>query len=337
MRAGSVFSQNQSSLYTLQYQHQVLKQINDTSFQTLQQNYQIGIFQNAAFVVILVFILFFIPVIASLIFSAFSTKRRTIPPLFMQFVVFSCAVIYFAIHHPFTNLGDQNITLLMPIGMYLLIAGTLQDRFVVWIVGYPSEGMLHYTLKTQSKIRKIKGKLLDEDIKKTLEIYSTIQRDKNDIIFKCRRRSLNMIIQLNSEDNENETLINVVVFEKGMYDIKKPSGKLERYEQQQRAFLESVLSDKDDYVKFDEEVNSITSKQFATEVTEDTKGVYTEMEGITVSSVFKIIMFLTAIGVTIWLLVIPPTKDAGFASLVLVLLYLAFELRDKLGKRKKIA
>jgi hypothetical protein len=113
-----------------------------------------------------------IPIGISLALSQIQNGKRTVFPLHIQIITFGWFVFYIVMM--------SGIELNMIVGyfglllVYIMIAGILQDRFVIWLIGISAseEDLKHFTIKVQMEKKVLAHYLFQQPYKNRLRLTS---------------------------------------------------------------------------------------------------------------------------------------------------------------------
>jgi len=268
--------------------------------------------------------LFFTPVVLSLIFTKISLKKRIIPPSFMQIVVFSYFLIFFAYSQDIPE--TQRSSTMMILTIYTIVAGITQTTFVMWLIGIKASDtdMIKNSLKLYTTLTDLENFLTSEPRRSGLYLKREIEETRNGILLKSiDGRRYETWIDISESSKPNEVFLNMVNFEKGMYELKKSLG-LEIYAEKQFLFLKQKLSEPYPPIRF-EVVSSSNADRLSEEILEENKGVYSQIGGISKMVAFKIFLFMVSAGLLGYLYYVGDSTNAVLGAITMFL-YLVFEL-----------
>ena len=208
----------------------------------------------------------------------------------MQIIVFGYALIYLSFHDKY---GQQLPVYLFMIGFYSFFAGLTQNSLVTWIVGIPAKNtdLIRFSFKSYNNIKTIRDILLQEPFNTELGLVGKSQHTERGFVIKSNPKlKYDTIIELEKGAKDNETFINVVIFERTEYDLKRTK-RLDEYARRKKLYLIDVLGrdTHEEKIRF-QEITPEHAEPLVSLILDDVKGIYTEIEGITKMTIFKIIM-----------------------------------------------
>ncbi|EGG41081.1 Hypothetical protein Nlim_1887 [Candidatus Nitrosarchaeum limnium SFB1] len=281
--------------------------------------------------ILLPIFLFFIPIMLSIIFTKLGADKILVPSMFIQII----SLGWFLFYLPTTGLdSDKLIMYGQMMVYYTFFGGIAQDQLSFKLVGIPArrEDLEKFSLKVYAEREKIVRLLLSERYKNNIRLSEKIEKHNDNLILRSvKRGKMRITIELQESLDDESIIVNVVMFQKGYYYLKS-SEELKGFAETYQNNIESILRSQKPEIKFKTNPIEFTeSLEFL--VLREFEGVLSQLE-ITWRGWFKTIMFiasLIAVGVFYFFF-----KDGTNAliTLVLICLYLAFELPHKLLKKR---
>ena len=321
-------NQDQASIFLPQTQ--LLKNPQNSTAQQKVTQLQQKINFEYGTIIFLLFLIYVIPIILSIVFTKISSERRIVPPSYMQIIIFGYALIYLSFHKEYANIA---IGVAFALGYFCLFAGLTQNFFVRRLVGIKvgETEINKFSLKTNSKAEDIEIVLLKEKYRKELGLKNDIEETRRGIIIRSLpKKNPQVVIELERGDNDNETFVNVAIFEKGNYEFRRTP----RLEEQSTIFmlyLKNVLSRIENGIEF-MDISDLHADPLVAQIVEENKGITPYVEGINMMGIFKIIMFIGGVVSVGYLFSIERSIEAT-SILFFLFMYLAFELRSTIFRR----
>jgi len=275
-------------------------------------------------VVLLIILLFFIPIILSLVLSKITSTNQIISPAYMQVIVFSYFLIFFTFSQ---NIPDsQRVPTMMIMIIYTIVAGMAQNSFVIWLIGIRGSDtdLIKHSFKIYTNLRTLEDLFTSEPQRGDMNLKRAIEELRNGFLLKSRVGvRFDTWIEIIESTNINEVFLNMVNFEKGSFELKQ-SLRLQGYARKQFLYIKDILSNTQNNIRF-EVISTDHANRITEEVIEDSKGATSQIEGISKMAIFKIFLFVIS-GILIGYLYYVGDATNTILGIVTVSLYLIFEL-----------
>lgn len=283
------------------------------------------VYDLSSYIMLPLILLYITPIFLSLVLTRINPEKRIIPPLYMQII----AVVWFLM----LRFEKTEIITLALLFAYIYLASPTQDKIATSLYGISThrDDVYGYSLRLKTTPKKTRDILLNKRFRGTIGLQKDPEENDRGIILKSPKNDIYQIfIQLES-DSDNETLVNMVFFEKGKYNIKITEDLVE-FTQSKIAYIENVFS-RDDYQLELQKESSLTHVQPLIDfVIDEMQGISPHIVGRPFASYFKLTAFIFALLISIYF-IFEWESIEGWAILAMILLYLAFELPDKLRQR----
>lgn len=282
-------------------------------------------------IVILPIFLFFVPVMLSIIFTKLGADKVVVPSLFIQIISLGWLLFYL----PLSNLSDSDkITYIQLMVFYTFFGGLAQDQLLFKLVGISARGkdLEKFSIKIHADRQKIIRLFLSEKYKNNLKLSEKIEHYNDNIILRgVKRGKMRITLELEESKDKTLTTVNVVIFQKGYYYLKNNS-ELKGFTEMYKEGLESIFKNAKPQIKIENNpTESTESLEFF--VLREFEGVVSQIE-MTWRGWFKTIMFIgSLIAVAVFYFLFKDTTNA-LITLVLIFLYLAFELPNKFLRQR---
>jgi|APSaa5957512535_1039671.scaffolds.fasta_scaffold56458_2 hypothetical protein len=271
--------------------------------------------------IVTIMIISIMPIGISLGLSQFQNGKRTVFPLHIQIITFGWVVFYIITSSgvEFNNMVNYFALFIL----YVMIGGMLQDRFVIWLIGISAseEDLKHFTIKAQIEKKILAHYLFVQPYKKRLQLNSEKTMEDR-IILKGKMFNKYTVIEIYDDPQKIDcAVINVVVYQKGWYGIDNNSLMVDEFVVSQKDALKSILSRKG--IK-SELLDESLAQLLALDVLSGFSTAYSQFE-MTKLSWVKVFAFVGVLGLAAYYIYQDNTIE-GIAIVVMVLLYLAFDL-----------
>lgn len=283
------------------------------------------VYDLSSYITLPLILLYITPIFLSLVLTRMNPEKRIVPPLYMQII----AVVWFLM----LRFEKTEMTTLALLFAYIYLASTTQDKIVTCLYGISThrDDVYGYSLRLNTAPKKIRDILMNERFRRTIGLQKDFEETDRGIILKTHKNDIYQIfIQIESDD-ENRALVNMVFFEKRKYNIKMTEDLIE-FAQSKIAYIENVFS-RDDYQLELQKESSLTHVQPLIDfVIDEMHGISPHVVGKPFASYFKLTAFIFALLISIYF-IFKWESIEGWAILAMILLYLAFELPDKLRRQ----
>lgn len=275
--------------------------------------------------------IFFTPILISVIATKFLPEKRIVPPIFLQMITAVIMMFYFSFS---LDLPDQQIFVGIFMSMiYLIFGGLVQDSVALGIIGRSAreDDLIKYSLTVNKPMEFVESILSKERYRNHFEFAGKVEEIRKGVRMRSKKiAEYDSVMEIKEMDNE-KSMINIVYFHKGAYFFKK-SEELETYADEKIHYLKKILENSHCTV---EDGNSENVESLVNYIIEDASGIYAKTGGITKIGWFKIIGFVTVIGIALGIMWLGNVTE-GAVALSIVILYLIFDVPKKLLSRKKI-
>ncbi len=161
--------------------------------------------------------IYFIPIGFSFIFSRTHPEKKLIPPLFIQIV--SVGVLAFFFYN--------QLIILFGVGYYAFIGGVTQDSITTYAFGSTvfTNNLVRHSFVIHTDIDRVKTLVISKQFRRLFGLK--LLKNKKEETLKLmtgRRRGLKLILEIKIGKLPSETIINVIFWDEGLYNI-KPLGK----------------------------------------------------------------------------------------------------------------
>jgi hypothetical protein len=285
------------------------------------------IFESSALQILLVFLA---PIFLSLIFTKFLPERRVVKPFDIQALSFA-AFAYAKVMVP----TSRDFGGLLLLGMYALFGGLTQNALMSKLVGVAADRSLivSYSRLVYVTPQRLADLLTSNRFRRNLNLKAHVERtgDGRLILRSVSTLDYSMVFEIAANnDPPNSALLNMVFYERiGQY--LRRTDEFEEYVLSTIVYLQDVLNRQSVRwtVRLDTEAAPLVDS-----VVNELQGLSVYAQRVSRIGWIKILAFLGAVsvaGVAFFLYL----KDytSGYATIVLILLYLAFELPPRLRPR----
>lgn len=277
--------------------------------------------------VLLAILVFVVPIFLSILLTKLKPEKQIVPPLYIQIVAYAWILGFLL------TLPSPTIISVVAVGYYIILGGIIQDAIVIAIVGSTArkKDMISFSLKIPANMEKVRDILLIDRFRKNLNLGKKAESDNGCLIIRSPRKGkYTTIARLERGSSENETILNEVFFEIKDYYITL-SEDLQEYAESRYIYLKQILSRKEYNIK-PSDLPLTHAESLENFVLNEMQGWSVYTERLSKMDWFKIGALLSAIAFSAYLFIIDYFTSA-IAALIVVLLYLAFELPSRLRRK----
>src|SRR6267143_108482 len=301
-----------------------------TLFGQVQNQQQQLMYQSYVELSILLIIFYFIPVLISVALTILSPEKRIVPPFFMQIISLGALLFYVQYYIPDIQ---SRVLALYVMFIYAFLGGITQDRIVVRLVGQSvdRESMKQISLKVNTKLKNLESILMTSYFRNRLHLGTKIEEISDGLRLKNNERSdFKIIMDLVEGSIDGETIVNIIIFDKGRYYFKK-SDDLTQFARSELNDLLDVLSQQKEPIQTNQ-LPETNADYLINKIIEDVSGISAHIKQTSALGWFKVSMFIAALfSVGVVYFVLKDTTNAVVVG-VLIVLYLAFEMPSRFGK-----
>jgi hypothetical protein len=211
----------------------------------------------------------------------------------------------------------------------MLYGGIVQDRIATTMLGRSArkKDMISFSLKIDANMEKVRDILLTDKFRKNLNLGKKIESDNGSLTIRSPKKGrYTTILRLEKGSTPDETILNEVFFQIKDYYITLPED-LEEYARSRFVYLREIL--KEDYNFESRKLPVASANHLIDSVLGEMQGWSFYTEKLSKMDWFKIGAFVSALVFAAYLFMLRDFVSA-IATLILVLLYLAFELPSRL-------
>jgi len=271
-------------------------------------------------------LVFAVPILLSLMFTRFHPEKRLVPPLYIQIVTWGMFIL---VSYSFTfSFG----VLLVVLAIYASLGGLTQDRIVVSITGLSADRdcVVCRAFEVASEPEKL-VQILTRFKYLGVENKSQRKADGTIVLRSPKSHDYTTVMEIKQGAQPNESLLTVAFYEIGRYRLLRTED-LEEYAEIRTAYLRSVLS-RDEYrIGLRDGPVNLTDPLIDSIVDECQGRLTANVKRMSKLAWLKLLAFASAVAVVALFLFYMKNYAEGFATLAIVLLYLAFDLPSRLRR-----
>lgn len=213
------------------------------------------------------------------------------------------------------------------LGLYTYLGGLFQDKILLVLLGYSGveKGMDKKSIQVKTSFEKLKPIFLQQQVLDALHLVKKTRDETSVLRYRSSKMSdYNTFFEIKQIDSKiSECLINVAVFERGRYDIRK-NDQTEFYLALQLNTIEGVL--RINKMEF-QNGNELDVEPLINDVSLDLRGLSSHVEKLSPLSWIKVGVFISILGIVGWLFYDKGSTEGVIGVIVMFLLYIVYETR----------
>jgi len=275
-------------------------------------------------------ILFSLPIIISLIFSKLNPEVQIVSPLNMQIVSLALFMIF-----PSRYISSP-LDLIAPVAYYTLFVGWVQDGIALTLLGRSADknDILTASFIADADVRHLRSILLTRKFRLILGLQKKIEEtDECGVILRSHgKNKYQIIISLMNEAQKDKTFVDIAIFEKGRYALKRTE-ELKEYAIEKTDYLKSILKRPENSIQI-EEAPASHAVNLQAFVMNEMQGKVVGIQKMTWLGWLKIVAIIlsTASSIVLWNMHLL-SLESTVIILVTTILYAIFEA--PIGRRER--
>ena len=159
------------------------------------------------------------PILLSLILTKFHPEKQIVPPLYLQILSFAWFLVYLYNRPHYFNFGS-----LFVLSFYTALGGLLHDKIAIGILGHVTtkEDILVFSFKTETNVPQLQSILTMDKIRENLYLSKKTEKRNQSVLLRSPNdQQYQTVIELSETPEKGKSLMNVAIFEKGRYALKR--------------------------------------------------------------------------------------------------------------------
>jgi hypothetical protein len=269
-------------------------------------------------------VLFLIPVVLSLALTRPHPEKRLVPPLYMEVITFGMFLVTVDYH------GFPYLALVM-VGIYAGLGGLTQDRIVTSITGLSVDRdsivcRVFYVAGGPESIAQMLTKFTYVGVGKKPQ-----RKPDGTIVLRSPKDSAyTTVMEIRQGTQPNQSLLSVAFFQRSRYYLRRTQD-LEEYAEIRIAYMRSLFSRTEHRMKFRDAPPKM-AEPLLDLIIDEMQGILTlHIQRLSRLGWIKLFAFVGAVVMVCIYLFYMKDYGSALATVVLILLYLAFELPSRLS------